>query len=542
MGGSLSGEHGDGQARAELIHKMYSPELMAAFRDFKAIWDPRGMMNPGKMVDANPVDADLRLGSGYRPARVTTRFHYPQDEGSFAKAALRCVGVGECRREGGGTMCPSYMVTREEKHSTRGRARLLFEMLQGNPLRGGWRSEEVHEALDLCLACKGCKGDCPVNVDMATYKAEFLSHYFAGRLRPRSAYAFGLIYWWAGIAARFPSLVNFTTQAPLLSSLAKLAAGIAPQRRIPRFAPETFRHWFSSHRGRVDGPPVLLWPDTFNNHFHPRTAIAAVQVLEAAGFRVRIPEQILCCGRPLYDFGMLGLAKRLLGQILDSLRPDIRAGVPIVGLEPSCVSVFRDELINFFPEDADARRLSQQCMLLSEFLEKKAPDFQLPRLRGKAIVHGHCHHKALMKMTDEERVLGRMGVSYELLDSGCCGMAGAFGFEKGDHYEVSIKAGERVLLPAVRKATADTMVIADGFSCREQVTQAAGRTPVHLAEGIQLALDETNKEQGRPAGSARDYPSAPWRAGVRRRRFALLAGLAGLGLFLLSRRRRRLSV
>jgi len=474
-GGSLSGEHGDGQARGELLVRMFGPELVQAFREFKAIWDPDGKMNPGKVVDPYPLDANLRLGTAYNPPPVKTHFAFTEDLGSFARATLRCVGVGECRKQYAGTMCPSYMVTREEQHSTRGRARMLFEMLQGDPLTEGWRSEHVKAALDLCLSCKGCKGDCPVNVDMATYKAEFLSHYYAGRLRPRHAYAFGLIMYWARLAAFAPGVVNFFTQTPLLRDVAKAAAGMAPQRRIPAFAPQTFKEWFRRRGPRnLDRPPVILWPDTFNDHFHPQTARAAVEVLEAAGYRVLVPPMFLCCGRPLYDYGMLDLAKRHLGRILGTLGPQIEAGIPVVALEPSCAAVFRDELTDLFPRDENAKRLRQQAFLLSEFLERQG--YRPPKLGRKAVVHGHCHHKAVMKMTAEETVLAQLGLDFELLDSGCCGMAGAFGFEPGDHYEVSIKAGERVLLPAVRNATADTLIIADGFSCREQVALAS-RSP-----------------------------------------------------------------
>ncbi|HYN21611.1 MAG TPA: FAD-linked oxidase C-terminal domain-containing protein, partial [Thermoanaerobaculia bacterium] len=331
FGGSLSGEHGDGQARAELLPKMFGPELVEAFREFKSIWDPQGKMNPGKIVEPNRLDENLRLGTSYRPPRLPTHFQFPEDDGSLARATLRCVGVGKCRKTGSGTMCPSYMATREERHSTRGRARLLFEMLEGDPISGGWRDEHVKEALDLCLACKACKGECPVEVDMATYKAEFLSHYYERRLRPRSAYAFGLIPWWARLASKVPMAANFFTQAPGLRTLAKLAAGVAPQRSIPRFARSTFRDRFrSSGSGERR---VLLWPDTFNNHFHPEIAEAAAEVLEHLGYRVDIPRNALCCGRPLYDFGMLGLAKRQLRRILGSLRDEIQAGTPIVALE-----------------------------------------------------------------------------------------------------------------------------------------------------------------------------------------------------------------
>jgi len=520
-GGSLSGEHGDGQSRAELLPKMFGPELVQAFAEFKAIWDPDGKMNPGKIVDPYRIDQNLRL-SDFRPPRPATHFAFVEDGGSFANAAVRCVGVGRCRQHEGGTMCPSYMVTREEMHSTRGRARLLFEMLQRPPAtlsghpgghpslrrgprdsdpslrRGprpaegtrleGWRDEHVKEALDLCLACKGCKSECPVQVDMATYKAEFLSHYYAGKRRPVTAYTMGLIYWWARLASLRPELANFLTQTAILRDVAKRLGGVAPERRIPRFAPQTFKHWFRHRDPRNEGKPrVILWPDTFNNHFYPETAQAAVEVLEAAGYQIAVPRQSLCCGRPLYDYGFLDQAKSLLRQILETLRPQILAGIPLVGLEPSCIAVFRDELINLFPNNEDARRLSGQSFLLSEFLEQKVPDYRPPKLRRKALIHGHCHHKAIMKMTDEQTLLEKMGLNLDLLDAGCCGMAGAFGFEK-DHYEVSIKCAERVLLPAVRHASQDTVIIADGFSCREQIAQTTDRRALHLAQVLQMAL------------------------------------------------------
>src|SRR5712671_1952122 len=353
-GGSISGEHGDGQSRAELLPKMFGPQLVQAFRQFKSAWDPEWKMNPGKLIEPYKLDENLRLGAAYAPWQPETNFKFAADHGSLAEATLRCVGVGKCRREEGGLMCPSYRATHEEEHSTRGRAHLLWEMTQGEVIRDGWRSQEVKDSLDLCLACKGCKSDCPVGVDVATYKAEFLFHYYEGRVRPRSAYAFGNIDLWARIASNAPGLANLTTQLPFLRDISKLVAGIPRQRAIPAFAPETFKTWFhrrernsptNNRAPDTDAPPVLLWPDTFNNYFHPDTAKAAVDVLEAAGFRVIVPEANLCCGRPLYDHGMLDRARSLLLQILDELSPEIDAGIPIVGLEPSCVAVFRDELL-----------------------------------------------------------------------------------------------------------------------------------------------------------------------------------------------------
>ena len=400
------------------------------------------------------------------------------------------MGVGKCRHDDGGVMCPSFRVTRDEEHSTRGRAHLLCEMLQGEVIRDGWQRRDVKESLDLCLACKGCKSDCPVSVDMATYKAEFLSHYYEGRLRPRSDYAFANIDSWARLASIVPGLVNLATQLPFLRDIAKLAAGMPRQRSVPAFAPQTFRGWFNRRQPRnPEASLVILWPDTFNNYFLPETAKAAVEVLEAAGFRVAHAEVVLCCGRPLYDFGMLDRAKRLLLKTLDVLAREIDAGIPIVVLEPSCAAVFRDELLNLFPDDERAHRLSRQTFLLSEFLEKKAADFQLPKLRAKALIHGHCHHKSVMKMTDEESVLTKMGLDWSAPAPGCCGMAGSFGFDE-DKYDISMAIGELELLPAVRQAPPDSLIIADGFSCREQIAQCTDRQALHLAEVIAMALHE----------------------------------------------------
>ncbi len=542
-GGSFSGEHGDGQSKAELLPKLFGPELVEAFERFKAIWDPEWKMNPGKVVRPNPITSELRLGADYNPARPKTYFAYPQDHGDFSRAALRCVGVGECRRHEGGTMCPSYMVTREEQHSTRGRTHLLFEMLQGDLITDGFRSKQVKEALDLCLSCKGCKGDCPVHVDVATYKAEFLAHHYKGRLRPRHAYAFGLIARWARLAALAPSVANFLQRAPFFAPAFKALLNVAPDRQIPRFAAHTFKHWFFARKPRnAGGPAVILWPDTFNNHYHPDVAIAATEFLERAGWRVIVPRAALCCGRPLYDYGMLGTARVWLQRILAELREEIRAGIPLVGLEPSCTATFRDELCNLLPHDDDARRLAKQTLLLSEFIEQKMRDYPLPKLDRAAIVHGHCHHKAIMKMTAEERVLQRLGLRYELLDSGCCGMAGAFGFEK-DHYEVSIACGERALLPRVRAADADTLVMANGFSCREQIAQTTERRALHLAHVLALAERE---QRGSVAPNATNIertciPAEPANPTKTQALLAIGAGLAVVGglAWWLSRRHRR---
>jgi len=479
LGGSISGEHGDGQSKAELLPLMFSDEMMRAFREFKSIWDPAGKMNPGKIVDAYRADQNLRLGTAYDPPALKTHFGFPADGGDPARAALRCVGVGECRKKSG-VMCPSYMATAEEMHATRGRARLLWEAMKGEVLTSGWREPAVKEALDLCLSCKGCKGECPVHVDMATYKAEFLSHYYERRLRPLKAYVFGYIDRWSRLAMQAPGLANSLAN----TALSKRLLGIAPQRTMPRFASRSFTRDF---KGAGSGMRVILWPDTFNNYYHPQVAHAAVEVLAAAGCEVHVPSQPLCCGRPLYEFGLLGSARAYLQRILRALDAEIRAGTPIIGLEPACVSVFREELPNLLAHHEQAKRLSGQVFLLSEFLEHKAPRFPFRRLKRKALVHGHCHQQAVLKMDAERAVLDRLGLEYEVLDSGCCGMAGSYGFER-EKYDVSVKCAERVLLPAVRRASPDTLIITNGFSCRAQIEELAERTPVHLAEVLKWAL------------------------------------------------------
>jgi FAD/FMN-containing dehydrogenase/Fe-S oxidoreductase len=502
-GGSLSGEHGDGQSRGELLPKMFGEELVQAFREFKEIWDPDWKMNPGKVVRPYRRDENLRYGEHYNPPQWETYFKYASDRGSFSYAIERCVGVGKCRRHEHGTMCPSYMVTREEKHSTRGRARLLWEMLNNDALqKNGWRDESVKEALDLCLGCKGCKADCPMNVDMATYKAEFLSHYYRHRFRPIHAYAFALIHVWARLAQLSPRLVNVVNHVSPISSLVKKLIGVAPQRHIPAFAEQTFKAWFRKNRpdsiagtarralpNAPSGNRVILWPDTFCNFFHPEIAKAAVETLESAGFDVVVPEPDLCCGRPLYDYGMLDTAKRWLSQVLTTLRSEIEAGTLMIGLEPSCTAVFRDELMALFPHHEQAIRLSQQTFTLAEFLNKFAPEYQPRKLRRKALVHGHCHHKAIMKVDCDAELFDKLGLDFEILDAGCCGMAGAFGFET-DHYDVSIACGERVLLPAVRCAPEEMLIIADGFSCREQIRQTTDRRALHTAQVLQMASNE----------------------------------------------------
>ena len=488
-GGSLSGEHGDGQARAALLPKMFGPELIQAFREFKSIWDPTNKMNPGKLVDPIAVyepQENLRLGAGYQAQRTTTYFQFPDDQGSLSNATLRCVGVGACRKLDAGTMCPSFMATRDEEHSTRGRAHLLWEMLQGDLRPEGWQSEAVKDALELCLSCKACKHECPVNVDMATYKAEFLAHYYEHRRRPLHAYAFGWMDQWAHLASAMPGVANLPGRTPVLRGLVKSMIGIAPERSIPAFAAHSFQSSFRRHGSANKSaaasnlPKVMLWLDTWNNYFHPSTAHAARRILQDAGFQVEVPQGHLCCGRPLYDFGMLDRAKKYLVRVLDALEPQLQAETPVVVLEPSCASVFRDEARNLLANDPRTERLARQTYLLSEFLTARAKHYQ-PALHATRhiLLHGHCHQKP--RMREEVQLLEASGARVELLDSGCCGMAGPFGFEK-EKYRISKALADRVLMPAVHRAENDTVIVTDGFSCREQISQLSSRRALHFAE------------------------------------------------------------
>ncbi len=492
LGGSLSGEHGDGLARSELLPMMFRPDLIDAFRDFKRIFDPDSMMNPGVIVDPHPLDSHLKLGANYQPREIATHFNL-SSEGGLAGAALRCVGIGKCRKTEAGTMCPSYMATHEEIHSTRGRARILFEALTTDLLPGGFADPAVRDALDLCLSCKGCKSECPSSVDMAAYRAEFFSNYYRSHRRPLSSAFFGRLNEVARLASYAPSLANGLAHAPLMTAFAKKILAIHPARELPRFARRTFRSWFERRSApRASTREVVLFPDTFSNFFEPQVAIAAVEVLERAGFRVIVPREHLCCGRPLYDQGMLDRAKARLHVVMEVLDPFVAVGIPIVGLEPSCILTFRDELPSLFPEDPRAMALASGSFLLDEFLAREAPDFVPPELRRKLIVQGHCHQKALAGIGDEVALLSRAaGDKLEVPDAGCCGMAGAFGYER-DHFEISRQIGARVLFPAIDHAPPDALIVADGFSCRSQIRHfCPSRTPMHLAQVLNLRVGET---------------------------------------------------
>ena len=489
FGGSLSGEHGDGRARSELLPKMYGRELLGAFREFKSAFDPERMMNPGILSDPDPLDAHLRIGTSFRPQPLRTRFDFSA-EGGLAGAALKCVGLGKCRKTDAGVMCPSYMATRDEAHSTRGRAHLIYEALTTDLLPDGFADPAVYEALELCLSCKACKSECPASVDIAAYKAEFLANFYMRHRRPVPVEFFARIHEIARVASLAPSVLNALQAGPAGLLLRRLLR-LHPARTLPRFARQSFRRWFANRpRNPHGGQEVLLFIDTFNNFFEPEVAIAATEVLERAGFRVTLPSQDLCCGRPLYEAGLLDAGRLRALEIVAALGPLVEQGVNIVGLEPSCLLTLRDELPALFPGLSAARKLAQTAMLLDEFLIARAPHFNPPPLKRTALVHGHCHQKALAGMNSELALLEKAaGLRVQAPDAGCCGMAGAFGYD-ARRFDVSRAIAERVLIPAVNESATDTLIIADGFACRDQIRQfCAGRTPMHLAQALNLSPD-----------------------------------------------------
>jgi Fe-S oxidoreductase len=477
-GGSMSGEHGDGRARGELLPFMYSPAAIGLFAATKALFDPDDLLNPGVIVRPRPVDADLRVPAA-RPVIKRLAYAYHDDEGDFSAAVHRCTGVGKCRADtsgSGGVMCPSYVATHDEKDSTRGRARVLQEMVNGTLVRKGWRSKELREVLDLCLSCKGCSSDCPTGVDMAAYKAEVLHQAYRHRLRPVNHYSLGWLPRWARLASAIPgapALANWTLSGPVAGPVKRMA-GIDPRRRPPAFARSTFRDWFADHP-KAEGDPVLLWVDTWTNHFSPHVGVAAVEVLERAGYSVQIPKRSLCCGLTWISTGQLDAAKRILGKSLRALAPAVAAGVPVVGLEPSCTAVFRGDAAELVPSEP-----AVPMHTLAELL--MARGFELPDLTGvTAVAQPHCHQHAVMTWSADEALLKRAGASVKAV-GGCCGLAGNFGVERG-HHEVSEAVANSALLPAVRAAGPETVILADGFSCRTQLEQfAADRPGIHLAE------------------------------------------------------------
>ena len=486
-GGSMSGEHGDGRARGELLTAMYSPEAIDTMAAVKAIFDPGNVLNPGVLVNPAPLDADLRVPQA-RPLRTGLGFAFPHDDGDLSVAVHRCVGVGKCRADttaSGGVMCPSYLATRDEKDSTRGRSRILQELANGALVKD-FRSPELAESLDLCLSCKGCSSDCPAGVDMATYKAEVLYQRYRRRLRPSAHYSLGWLPRWARLASRAPGLANAALRHPALAGLAKRLGGIDARRPLPQFAAQSFRAWFAG-RPAPAGAPVLLWVDTFTDYFTPEVGQAAVRVLEAAGYAVEITGQPVCCGLTWISTGQLDGARKQLRRSLDALDPAIRAGTPIVGLEPSCTAVLRGEITELLPTEARARQVRAATRTLAELLagtEKWAP----PDLAGvRAVAQPHCHHHAVMGWHTDSALLASAGAEVTAV-GGCCGLAGNFGVERG-HYDVSLAVAETALLPAVRNAK-DAVVLADGFSCRTQLDQLADVSGTHLAQLLASRLDD----------------------------------------------------
>jgi FAD/FMN-containing dehydrogenase/Fe-S oxidoreductase len=492
-GGSLSGEHGDGRARSELLPKMYSPAAIDLFRRIKRAFDPADLLNPGNLVDPDPLDANIRVAQA-RPVRQKLALAYHSDHGDFSQAVHRCTGVGKCRASHAGTtnvMCPSYLATRDEKDSTRGRARALQEMLDGD-LAPSWRSPAVHDALDLCLSCKGCASDCPTGIDMAAYKSEVLHQSYKGRLRPRSHYSLGWLPRWSRLASRMPRLANRMTRLPGIRGLALWVAGVDSRRSVPAFAGQTFRSWFRAQPVASEGRPVVLYVDSFTNHFSPSVARAAVAVLRSAGYAPAITSESACCGLTWISTGQLTAARRILSSTAAELRAAAAAGVPIVGLEPSCTGVLRSDIVELL-DNEDARLVSRATMTVAELLAA-TPGYRPPSLDGVSVIaQPHCHHHAVMGWDADAALLKSAGATVKRL-GGCCGLAGNFGVEKG-HYEVSVQVAEQQLLPALRDAAPGDVFLADGFSCRTQSSDLAGVSGVHLVELLAGALDRTDLDR-----------------------------------------------
>jgi FAD/FMN-containing dehydrogenase/Fe-S oxidoreductase len=497
-GGSASGEHGDGRARGELLPLMYSAEAIGLLRAVKRLFDPDNRLNPGIIVDPAPLDADLRVPVAL-PLRRGLGFAYPHDAGDFTTAVHRCVGVGKCRADttaSGGVMCPSYLATRDEKDSTRARARVLQEVANGT-LVSGWDAPEVAESLDLCLSCKGCSSDCPTGIDMATYKAEALYQRYRRRIRPAAHYSLGWLPRLAAPVARAPwlaRLANASLGIAPVAALAKRLGGIDHRRDLPRFAAQSFRRWFVTRPAKPAGKPVFLWVDTFTNAFSPEVGRAAVAVLEAAGYQVTITGRDVCCGLTWISTGQLDGARRQLRRSLRALAPALDAGIPVVGLEPSCTAALRRDAAELLPGDRRAAALGGAVKTLAELLTS-TDGWTPPDLSDvSGVAQPHCHQHAVLGWDADDALLREAGATVSAV-GGCCGLAGNFGVERG-HYDVSVAVAETALLPAVRKAVSEAgagaagapTVLADGFSCRTQLDQLAGVRGTHLAELLAARL------------------------------------------------------
>lgn len=502
-GGSLSGEHGDGRARSSLLTKMYSPEMRGLFEQFKLIFDPDRVFNPGVLVWPDEVTEGLRMDPQQRMFEITPVHKFSKDKGDFVNAVNRCVGVSACRSDEG-AMCPSFQITGDEIHSTRGRSRILSEMFRGESVADGYRSKEVEEALDLCLSCKACASECPVNVDMATYKAEFLNEHYKGRLRPAAHYMMGWLPLLGHIAHRIPvvpCLVDAAMHIPGVSwALAKIG-GLDTSRPLINFAHTSLQKWFRRTRragsraadvassGKVASRgTVVLWPDSFNNSLGTGPAIAAVEVLEALGFTVEVPDGFVCCGLTWHSTGQLEMTQKVLGHTAKVMRPYLDRNLPVVGLEPSCTVMLSDEVTEL-SGDPDVARLSAAtttfAALVAPVIRELVDAGDLVPGDITALTQIHCHERSLGDPSDSAALLEALGVAESRIETGCCGLAGNWGFEKG-HGEMSMALGERELFPKVREATGE--VIADGFSCRTQITQGTGKQAKHVAEIVRDVL------------------------------------------------------
>ncbi|MDO2934199.1 FAD-binding and (Fe-S)-binding domain-containing protein [Paeniglutamicibacter sulfureus] len=496
-GGSLSGEHGDGRARSELLDRIYSPEVLDAFKGFKKIFDPTGIFNPGVLIDPEKIDDRLRPGPGQRkhellPVHVLTR-----DKGSLVNGVNRCVGVGACR-SAEGAMCPSFQATGDEVHSTRGRARVLSEMFRGESLPSAYKSEEVKEALDLCLSCKACASECPVNVDMATYKSEFLHRFYEKRLRPMAHYTMGWLPVLTRILHSIPGAANATNallRFKPMEMLVKKLGGIEPTRNMIAFAPESLQAW-SRKRGSAPSSPdktVVLWPDSFNNHLDTGPGKAAVEVLEALGYTVVIPDGFVCCGLTWHSTGQLDAARKVIRHTLKVMEPLLDAGYPVIGLEPSCTVMLGHEITELVPNDPRAAALAAAMVPFGELVAKHVPVDGKPSaawpfgtLNVGAVSQVHCHERSQGDHLPSSKVLAAVGINEREIETGCCGLAGNWGFEPG-HAELSRSLGERELFPAIRGRAEGDFVLADGFSCRTQISEGTDASGMHLAQVLVAA-------------------------------------------------------